>query len=166
MANLQIKGHSNGEKLHGLLPTATPWQGIDEIFEKFMTHWPFSRPDVSRIASTDLNLDPKVDICEDSKSYKLFAELPGLDVNDVHLDLSDGILTLSGEKKIEKNSQQNDNYHVMERSYGFFRRSFTVPASIDEDTIKADFKKGILTVVFPKSEKAQLKQRKINIQSE
>ncbi|MFT6896065.1 MAG: HSP20 family protein [Paraglaciecola sp.] len=166
MAELKIKDHSNGNKQHGFLPSTLPWQSIDNLVDKFKTHWPFHGPDEVREESTDINLDPKVDISEDKKVFKMTAELPGLDINDVHLDLSAGILTLSGEKKNEKSSQQEDSYHVKERSYGFFRRSFTIPSSIDEDAIKADFKRGILTVEFPKSEENKPKQRKIKIETE
>jgi HSP20 family protein len=166
MTEVQIKHHSNGNKQHSFLSSTLPWQSIDDLVDKFKTHWPFHRPYEVRKDSTDINLDPNVDISEDKKAFKMTAELPGLDINDVHLDLSDGILTLSGEKKSETSSQQEDNYHVMERSYGFFRRSFTIPSNIDEDGIEADFKRGILTVEFPKSEKYQQKQRKINIETE
>ncbi|MFQ3236812.1 MAG: HSP20 family protein [Paraglaciecola sp.] len=166
MTELQIKHHSNGNKQHGFLPSTLPWQSIDHLVDKFREHWPFHRSDEAGKDSTAINLDPKVDIREDKKTFKMTAELPGLDINDVHLDLSDGILTLSGEKKSEKSSQQEGNYHVVERNYGFFRRSFTTPSGIDEDAIKADFKRGILTVEFPKSEKKQLKKRKIKIETE
>jgi HSP20 family protein len=73
------------------------------------------------------------------------------------------VLTLSGEKKTEKDEDKEGNYHLMERSYGYFKRSFALPPSVEEDKIKADFKKGVLSVVMPKSEKAQQLQRKISI---
>ena len=91
------------------------------------------------------------------------AELPGLELDDINLDLSDGVLTLSGEKKTEKEEDKDDNYHMMERSYGFFKRSFSLPPSIEEDKIQAKFNKGVLNVTLPKSEKAQKLQRKISI---
>jgi HSP20 family protein len=166
VTELQIKLHSNGNKQHGFLPATLPWQSIDNLVDKFRSHWLFHRPDDVSNDITDINLAPKVDISEDKKVFKMTAELPSLNINDVHLDLCAGILTLSGEKKIKKSCQQHKNYHVIERSYGFFRRSFTVPPSIDEDAIKADFKRGLLTVEFPKAEINQRKQRKINIETQ
>jgi HSP20 family protein len=136
---------------------------IDDFFDKFTQNWPFSRPSLGSIQSTEFTLNPKVDITEDDKSYKMSAELPGMDLENINLDLSDGILTLSGEKKTEKEEDKEGNYHLMERSYGFFKRSFSLPPSVEEDKIKADFKKGVLTVSMPKSEKAQKLQRKISI---
>jgi HSP20 family protein len=91
------------------------------------------------------------------------AELPGLVLDNINLEISDGILTLSGEKKTEKEAGEDSNYHMMERSYGFFKRSFSLPPSVEEDKIKAEFKKGVLHVSMPKSDKAQQKQRKISI---
>ena len=108
-------------------------------------------------------MDPKVDITENKKAYTLTAELPGLDNDDITLDLSDGILTLSGQKNYENEADKDDNIHIMERSYGSFQRSFSLPVSVDQDAIKAEFKKGLLKVTLPKSLKAQELQRKIEI---
>lgn len=164
MSNISVKNQSNDGKNKGAALTSSHFPYIDDFFDKFTSNWPFSRPNFGNIETTDLSLNPKVDIEEDDKSYKLSAELPGLALKDISLDLSDGVLTLSGEKKVEKKEDKKGNYHLMERSYGYFKRSFTLPPSIEEDKIKADFKQGVLTVLLPKTEKAQQLQRKISIQ--
>jgi len=163
MTNISVKNHTNDGKNKGLSPLGMHLPYIDDIFDKFTHSWPFTRPSFASIESTDFTLNPKVDITEDDKSYKMTAELPGLDLENINLDLSDGVLTLSGEKKTEKDEDKEGNYHLMERSYGYFKRSFALPPSVEEDKIKADFKKGVLSVSMPKSEQAQKLQRKISI---
>ena len=163
MTNVSVKTHTNNGNNKGLTPLGMHLPYIDDFFDKFTHSWPFLRPSFGSLESTEFTLNPKVDITEDNKSYKMSAELPGLDLDDINLDLSDGVLTLSGEKKTEKEEDKEGNYHLMERSYGFFKRSFSLPPSVEEDKIKADFKKGVLNVSMPKSEKAQKLQRKISI---
>ena len=163
MSNISVSNQSANGKNKGIVPLGSHFPYIDNFFDKFTSNWPFTRPTFGNMESTELSLNPKVDIVEEDKSYKLSAELPGLDLDDIKLDLSDGVLTLSGEKKTEKEENKEGNYHMMERSYGYFKRSFSLPPSVEEDKIKADFKKGVLRVVMPKSEKAQQNQRKIPI---
>lgn len=163
MANVSVTkqpGNGNNKSL-AALSTRSPI--IDDFLDKFSSTWPFLRPSLSGIETSELSLNPRVDIVEDNKTYRLSAELPGLDLDDINLDLSDGVLTLSGEKKTEKKEDKEDNYHMMERSYGFFRRSFSLPPSIEEDKIQATFKKGVLNITLPKSAAAQKLQRKISI---
>ncbi|HEA18727.1 hypothetical protein LCGC14_3067000 [marine sediment metagenome] len=163
MTNISItkQPHNGQNKSIGSLSTHFP--SIDDFFDKFSGNWPFLHPAFSNSGSTNMSLNPKVDIVEDDKSYSLSAELPGLVLDNINLEISDGILTLSGEKKTEKEEGKDSNYHMMERSYGFFKRSFSLPPSVEEDKIKADFKKGVLHVSMPKSAKAQQQQRKITI---
>lgn len=163
MPNVSVKTHTNNGNNKGLAPLGMHLPYIDDFFDKFTQSWPFLRPSFGSLESTEFTLNPKVDIMEDDKSYKMSAELPGLDLENINLDLSDGVLTLSGEKKTEKEEDKEGNYHLMERSYGFFKRSFSLPPSVEEDKIKADFKKGVLNVHMPKSEQAQKLQRKISI---
>ncbi|MFT6895800.1 MAG: HSP20 family protein [Paraglaciecola sp.] len=163
MSNISISKRSNNGKNKGIAPLGVNLPSVDDFFDKFAGSWPFMRPGFPNLESADKGLAPNVDIVEDEKSYTLSAELPGLDLDNINLDLSDGILTLSGEKKTEKEEDKSGNYHLTERSYGYFKRSFSLPPSVEEDKIKADFKKGVLHVSMPKSEKAQQHQRKIQI---
>jgi HSP20 family protein len=162
MTNTSVTKRSDNGKNKGIAPLSMHLPYIDDFFDKFSNNWPFMRQPFGTIESTEMNLNPKVDIVEDDKCYTLSAELPGLALDNINLDLSDGILTLSGEKNTEKKEKEG-NYHMMERSYGSFKRSFSLPPSIEEDKIKAEFKKGVLIISMPKSEKAQEHQRKIPI---
>ena len=105
---------------------------------------------------------PDVEVSEDDKSYKITAELPGIDENEVNLTLRDGVLTLSGEKKAER-EEKEEEYHFSERSYGSFRRSFRVPEDVDADKVGATFDKGVMVISLPKLPTAKTKGRSIPI---
>ncbi|GJL79727.1 MAG: molecular chaperone Hsp20 [Nitrospinaceae bacterium] len=107
---------------------------------------------------------PKVDVTETDGEVQVVAELPGLDEKDVDVSLSENVLTLKGEKKHEKEEKQK-NFYRMERTFGKFQRRIALPAEIESDKVEASFKKGILTVKLPKSEKAQKEAKKITIKS-
>jgi HSP20 family protein len=104
---------------------------------------------------------PPVDIVEAKDKITLRAELPGFKENQVDLTVEDGMLTLKGERKFEKEHNE-DNYHRVERSYGSFVRSFSLPASVDQTRISATFADGILQVELPKKEETRPKQIKIS----
>lgn len=103
---------------------------------------------------------PAVDVAETDKEYRVTAELPGLDEKDVELSLHDDVLTLRGEKKIERGG---DNSFYSERYHGQFQRSIELDGGIDRDKVTASFKNGLLTVVLPKSAEARVKARRIPI---
>jgi len=106
--------------------------------------------------------EPKMDVIDLGDKIEVKAELPGIDENDVTLTLSDGILTLSGERKQEV-EEQSKGYYLKEMSSGSFSRSIRLPANIDEDKINATFKNGILIVTVPKIETAPENVKKIPI---
>jgi HSP20 family protein len=93
---------------------------------------------------------PAVDVAEQNGSLLVTAELPGMTKDDVEVDLSNGVLTISGSKKEEKDRTEQE-MHIVERSYGSFRRSFTLPCAVDEAGVKADYKDGVLRVTLPKT---------------
>jgi HSP20 family protein len=93
-----------------------------------------------------------VDVAESEKGYEITAELPGMNESNIDVKVADGVLTIKGEKKEEKEQKKKD-YYVSERRYGSFQRAFTVPAGVD----------GILTVNMPKSVQAQKNEKKIEI---
>ena len=107
---------------------------------------------------------PTVDVSETDKAYEITAELPGMDEKNVEVKLANGLLTIKGEKQDEKEEKKKD-YHMRERSYGSFERSFQVPDGVDADKIEANFKKGVLTVILPKSAEAQKAEKKITVKS-
>jgi HSP20 family protein len=103
---------------------------------------------------------PAVDIRETDDSLVLTAELPGMKKDDVHITFENNVLTLSGERKFEKD-EKRENYHRIERAYGEFSRSFSVPTNIDPTKVEAKFKDGVLEVKLAKSPEAR--PRKIEI---
>ena len=103
------------------------------------------------------NWRPVVDIYENDETLVVKLELPGVDKNDISVDLKDGVLTLSGKRSHEKEVKE-ENYYRKERAYGSFHRSFNVPAEIDPDKVKAEFKDGILKVEIPKPEEKKPKK--------
>ncbi len=107
---------------------------------------------------------PAIDMSEDEQSYKICAELPGLDPKDVDISVSGDMLTLKGEKR-QETERKEQNYHFSERSYGSFQRAFQLPGSVDRDKISADYSKGVLTIHMPKTAEAQRQPKKIEVKS-
>ena len=103
---------------------------------------------------------PAVDIYEDESQLVLTAEVPGLSEKDVEIKIEDNVLSIHGERKLEKETRE-ENYHRIERAYGAFFRSFTLPNYIDQDKIRAEHENGVLKISMPK--KAELKPRKVRI---
>jgi len=106
---------------------------------------------------------PLVDIIEDSNEYLVKAELPELKKEDVKVSVENGELTISGERKSEK-EEKDKKFHRIERSYGSFIRSFTLPESVNADKVSAEFKDGVLSVHLPKDEKAKPKSIEVKVQ--
>jgi HSP20 family protein len=104
---------------------------------------------------------PEIDLMDVNGELVLTAELPGMKLEDVTIEVMDDVLTLRGDKKQEEKYREG-SYQICERSYGAFERSFTLPRSVDVEKIRADFENGILTVHLPKLEEA--KGRKIQIE--
>lgn len=102
---------------------------------------------------------PSVDIKEDDKQIVLTSDLPGIDQKDIKVTVEDGTLTLSGERKFEKSTDE-ENFHRVERSFGSFQRSFSLPETVDEDKIVASYKNGVLELTLPKT-KPDVKQVKV-----
>ena len=105
---------------------------------------------------------PAVDILEKDNEYVLEAEVPGMTKKDIHIDLRDGVLTISGERKYE-GEEKKDQYTRVERCYGSFTRSFTLPEHVETDKIDAEYKDGVLRVTLPKGERARPKAIDVKI---
>lgn len=106
--------------------------------------------------------NPRIDIKETKESFKVVSELPGLDSNDIDVSLHDGMLTISGEKKVEMEEKGIDYQHI-ERSFGRFSRCIMVPDSVDMSKVESVYKNGVLTVTLPKTEKAIEEPKKIPV---
>lgn len=107
---------------------------------------------------------PPVDLVERNGGYELQAELPGLTEDQIEVKLTNGMVTIKGEKSSER-VEDEDDYHLRERSFGSFQRSFRVPANVDADKIEARFDKGVLKVTLPKSAVAIQQERKIDVKA-
>ena len=105
---------------------------------------------------------PSVDVSEMDGEYQIKAEIPDVKKEDVKVTLEDGVLTIQGERKFEK-EEKGKKYHRVERSYGSFVRSFTLPDLVDEAKVKAEFKDGVLNLKLPKSEKVKPKAIEITV---
>lgn len=101
--------------------------------------------------------NPMVDVSETETEIRVRAELPGLNQDNIEINLQDNVLTLKGEKKQEQKEEQ-ENFHRVERCYGSFTRSFTLPAAVKADAVQATFKNGILLITLPKAEEAKPKK--------
>ena len=108
------------------------------------------------------NWSPPVDVKETDDSFTLTADIPGLTKKEVTVNVADGIVSISGERKFE-DEKESDNYHYRERRYGSFLRTFNLPETVKEDEITASFKNGTLSIELPKQELVLPKERQIKI---
>src|SRR3954447_12463984 len=146
--------------------TLTRWEPLREM-EEFQNRLStlFGRPLRRGNGREEITLPewtPLADITEDDKEYLIKAELPDLRKEDVKVTVENGVLTISGERKFEK-EEKKKKYHRVERAYGRFVRSFTLPDDADANGVKAEFKDGMLTVHLPKNEKANPKQIEVKV---
>jgi HSP20 family protein len=110
------------------------------------------------------NFVPPVDVYEDENSIQVRLEVPGIDEKDIDIRLENNVLTVRGERKFEK-EEKEENFHRVERRYGTFTRSFTLPSTVNSEDVLADYEKGVLKIRLPKRAEAKPKQIKVNINS-
>jgi HSP20 family protein len=139
---------------------------FDQLFNRAMSRWPFSWPELAPSSEPRalrvFDHVPSVEVKENSKSYTVSVELPGLDEKDVKVLVEDDMLTISGEKKLERT---DDKTQYSERSYGSFTRAFTLPADADRNAISARFAKGVLTLEIPKAANPPAQVKQVNIKA-
>jgi len=123
------------------------------------------RADSPEDALTTTSFAPPVDIYEDEHTITLKLEVPGIDEKDIDVRVENNTLTVHGERKIEK-EEKEENFRRVERQYGSFTRSFTLPSSVDTGQVSADYEKGVLKIKLAKKAEAKPKQIKVNIGSE
>ena len=144
-------GRDRGLARWGTDPFTAMQRELDRLFDDFARDtrdWP-------TCATRDLM--PRMDVVESDKAIEITAELPGLEDKDIEVKVADGVLTISGEKKAEK-EQKDKNYRMFERSYGSFSRSLELPDGTDLDAITASISKGVLKVTVPKPAPAEAKK--------
>ncbi len=132
---------------------------FDDIFRRRFTHSWFPRlrwPEIEEVS-------PSFDIFEEDDDVVVKGELPGIKKEDLDVNLTDDTITISGEKKKEEKTEKKD-YYRLERSYGSFSRSFSLPEEVQTDKAKAKFKDGVLEIRVPKTEESKKKKKKIAIE--
>lgn len=143
---------------------------VDRLFEDFTLN-PFQLP--LRRPAFDLEpfwqpeswvAAPALDFVERDNTFEVTVELPGLDEKNIEVNLSNGVLTIKGQKEEEKVEKKED-FHLRERRFGSFARSLRVPDTVDADKIEAGFKKGVLTVTLPKKPEAQKPVKRIEVKA-
>jgi HSP20 family protein len=122
----------------------------------FDDFWRSDWPSLQNIEEDSVVWAPRMDIEETEDSYLVRADLPGIDKKDLKVSLNDNVLTIKGERKHE-NEEKSKNVFRMERTYGNFQRTCTLPAKVKSNDIKADYKDGVLTVTLPKADEVKPK---------
>ena len=144
-------------------------QEVDRLFEDFdwrLSRSPFRRPlfDLETFRRHATGLPTAVDLVSRDDAYEVTAELPGMDEKDVKVEVQDGALRLSGEKR-EESSQEHKGYFLRERHFGAFERSFMLPEDVDAARIEASFRKGVLSVKLPRRPEAKPAARRIDVKT-
>ncbi len=129
---------------------------MDRLWDSFFERRPAGTED-------ERDFLPALDLAETANELVVKCEVPGLEPKDIDISLSDGMLTIKGEKKQEREEKEAD-YHLVERSYGSFTRSIQLPKDVQGDKISASYKNGLLKITLPKSEEAKKKEIKIEVQ--
>jgi HSP20 family protein len=140
-----------------------PFRELEEVSDRLNRM--FARPSTRTNGNETMTVadwTPTVDISETDGEYQIKAEIPDVKKEDVKVTVEDGVLTIQGERKQEK-EEKGKRYHRIERSYGSFVRSFSLPDVIDEEKVKAEFKDGVISLHLPKSEKAKPKAIEVKV---
>lgn len=136
-------------------------QRMDRLFDELMGRGLRRSGDESRVRGT---WSPAVNILEKQDTIHITADLPGMKAEDVEVTVDNGVLTVRGERKLEE-SAEGETYHRVERIYGAFERTFTLPNSVDVNRIEAKFTNGEMEIVLPKREESKPRSVKVKVQS-
>jgi len=161
------KAKSKAKKPEALVPRRasselSPWGDLDRMFDDFLgrrlrSFWP------ERWWPTPMEITtPVVDLYEEKDDIVVKAELPGMEKDNIEVNLSDNRLTIKGEKKKEEEVKK-EGYYRSERSYGSFIRTLELPSEVQTDKVKAAFKNGVLEIRLPKTEEAKKKETKVKV---
>lgn len=167
-SDIEVREETAPESVEGWPSMLSLRHEIDRLFDEFgagLWRQPLSRRMHALLpAGADWALRPATEFVECDGEYRLTAELPGMTAEDIDIKLSDGTITVRGEKSEEKKEEKED-YLVSERRYGEFQRTLSLPSGIDADAVKAEFANGILTVTLPKTPEAKQKERKVEVKT-
>lgn len=136
-----------------------PWSLFDQL-QRELNRYPMKNEDDNGDVVTS-DWAPSVDIKEEDDRFLLVADIPGVDPNDIEVNMEHGILSIKGERESEKKTER-EGYKRIEREHGIFYRRFTMPDGVNPDGIDANCKNGVLTVTIPKQEAAQPRRIKVS----
>ncbi|HSN69973.1 MAG TPA: Hsp20/alpha crystallin family protein [Steroidobacteraceae bacterium] len=136
---------------------------MDRMIEEFFRGSPLRGMQMTEGMSFG-DVMPTIDVAEDEKVFRISVELPGMDEKDIDVTLTEGLLTIRGEKK-QEHEDKGKEFYRKERSFGSFRRAIPLPVDVDESKIDASFKKGVLLINLPKTEEAKKKVRHIDVKA-
>lgn len=139
----------------------TPFGETDDLYERLITN--VFRPSGLRLLGAETQWRPAADIFETEKEYSIKLDLPEVKKKDVDVSVSDDILTIKGERRMQK-STEDEKQHRRESYYGSFSRSFTLPENVDVKRVKATSKDGVLRIVLPKTREKRAEPLEIDIQ--
>jgi HSP20 family protein len=140
-----------------------PWEDLERLQREVNSLFERRQPGGERNTTTpEWSWRPLVDIYEDVERYLVIAEVPGIDPSKVELKVEDHNLTLRGERGMEF-ADKRDNYHRVERDYGIFTRTFSLPNTVDAEKIQAEYKHGLLRITIPKRTEVQPKQISVKV---
>jgi HSP20 family protein len=166
MANRALGPWTGSRGLSPFGPSRDPFgsfrREIDRLFDDFFT--PVEGRSFAASAAAE-SLWPRIDVEETDKAFVVTAEVPGLQDKDIELNLRDNLLTISGEKREERQDQKRGAAYA-ERFYGQFRRTIPLDGELDEEKVDAKFRNGVLTITLPKSQKAEAKARRIEVKGQ
>ncbi len=151
------KDHAPEPKSDDQNPIAGLQREMNHVFESFWTRagdldWPWTGG------------DPKSDVVETEDSVEVSIELPGMEMKDIEVSVTDDMLTVKGEKKVER-QEAKKGYYLSERSYGAIYRTIPMPPGVDGEKAEARFKNGVLTIKLPQTPEAQAKVRRVEVQA-
>lgn len=138
-----------------------PWREMEDLFDRYAKSAGLPRAASQEPLATQ-DWSPRVDISETDGEFVIKAELPEVKKDDVHVSVDNGVMTLRGERRQEK-EEKGKKFHRIERHYGSFSRSFTLPDNVDASKIKATFKDGMLNLQLPKTTKSKPKSISVSI---
>ena len=139
-----------------------PWFEIEDMFNRYDRAVGLPRSGGQEVMAAG-DWSPRVDIVENENEFVIKAEIPEVKKEDVKVSVDNGVLTLKGERK-QETEEKGKKFHRVERYYGSFARSFTLPENVDESKVKATFKDGMLSLQVPKTEKAKPKSIEVKIE--
>jgi HSP20 family protein len=161
MTNLSSKKPVSAAPLHHKNPFLVLQNELENAINSFYNFTGLSRTSFGNFENLALN--PSVDIVDDKENFKIEAEMPGMGEENIKVSISDGMLTIKGEKEISK-KDEGKNYIKREINYGCYERTIALPDSVDVDKAEASFKKGMLWINIPKKAEAIKKSRELKVE--